>query len=147
MSVSHYLLARGLSTVGLRERDVKIVNTSDADIVAAYATPAVTATVTWKPQLSEVMSRPGSTLVFDSSKIPGEILDLMVVNSKTLKDNPRLGRALVGAWYETMAVMQAKDAKATHRPSSESDGSELVPFAGASSAPTLASTNVSDPRS
>ncbi|HXR51225.1 MAG TPA: putative urea ABC transporter substrate-binding protein [Steroidobacteraceae bacterium] len=113
LSVSHYLLARGLSTVGLRERDVKIVNTSDADIVAAFATPAVTATVTWKPQLSEVMGRPGSTLVFDSSKIPGEILDLMVVNSKTLKDNPKLGKALVGAWYETMAVMQAKDAKTT----------------------------------
>jgi NitT/TauT family transport system substrate-binding protein len=113
LSVSHYLLARGLSTVGLRERDVKVVNTSDADIVAAWATSAVTATVTWKPQLSEVSSRPGSSLVFDSSKVPGEILDLMVVNSKVLKENPKLGRALVGAWYETLAVMQAKDAKAT----------------------------------
>ena len=130
LSVSHYLLARGLSTVGLRERDVKIVNTSDADIVAAYATPAVTATVTWKPQLSEVMSRPGSTLVFDSSKIPGEILDLMVVNSKTLKDNPKLGRALVGAWYETMAVMQAKDAKATSALTSmaKASGTDLKGF-------------------
>jgi NitT/TauT family transport system substrate-binding protein len=49
--------------------------------------------------------------VFDSSKIPGEILDLMVVNSQVLKDNPKLGRALVGAWYETLAVMQGKDAK------------------------------------
>ena len=112
LSVSHYLLARGLSTVGLRERDVKIVNTSDADIVAAFATPAVTATVTWKPQLSEVMGRPGSTLVFDSSKIPGEILDLMVVNSATLKDNPKLAKALVGAWYETLALMSKKDAAA-----------------------------------
>ncbi len=51
LSVSHYLLARGLDTVGLKERDIKVVNTSDADIVAAFATPAVTATVTWKPQL------------------------------------------------------------------------------------------------
>ena len=47
-----------------------------------------------------------STEVFDSSKIPGEIMDLMVVNTQTLKDNPELGKALVGAWYETMALMQ-----------------------------------------
>ena len=113
LSVSHYLLARGLDSVGLKERDIKVVNTSDADIVAAFATPAVTAAVTWKPQLSTMTAMPGTTLVFDSSKIPGEILDLMVVNSKTLKENPKLGRALVGAWYETLSVMHAKDSKAT----------------------------------
>jgi NitT/TauT family transport system substrate-binding protein len=113
LSVSHYLLARGLQSVGLAERDIKVVNTSDADIVAAYASPGVTATVTWKPQLSTIMSQPGSSLVFDSSRIPGEIIDLMVVNSKVLKDNPKLGRALVGAWYETLQVMQGSGAPAT----------------------------------
>jgi NitT/TauT family transport system substrate-binding protein len=112
LSVSHYLLARGLASVGLKERDVKIVNTSDADIVGAFAAPTVTATVTWKPQLSEVIATPKTTLVFDSSKVPGEILDLMVVNSKVLKENPKLGKALVGAWYETLALMAGKDAKA-----------------------------------
>ncbi len=113
LSVSHYLLARALQSVAMSERDVKVVNTSDADIVAAYTAPGVTATVTWKPQLSEVLSRPGSSLVFDSSRIPGEILDLMVVNTKVLKENPKLGRALVGAWYETLQVMQGKGAPAT----------------------------------
>jgi NitT/TauT family transport system substrate-binding protein len=113
LSVSHYLLARGLASVGLKERDIKVVNTSDADIVAAFKAATVTATVTWKPQLSEVAATPKTSLVFDSSKIPGEILDLMVVNTKTLKANPNLGKALVGAWYETLTVMAGKDAKAT----------------------------------
>jgi NitT/TauT family transport system substrate-binding protein len=99
--------------VGLRESDVRVVNTSDADIVAAYATPGVTATVTWKPLLSEVLANQNSALVFDSSKTPGEILDLMVVNTKVLEENPELGKALVGAWYEIMAVMQAEGAEAT----------------------------------
>ena len=36
LSVSHYLLARGLSTAKLSEKDIKTVNTSDADIVAAF---------------------------------------------------------------------------------------------------------------
>jgi NitT/TauT family transport system substrate-binding protein len=113
LSVSHYLLARALDSAGLAEKDIKVVNTSDADIVGAFATPGVTATVTWKPQLAELTAMPKTTLVFDSSKTPGEILDLMVVNTATLKANPKLGKALVGAWYETMAVMQAKDARAT----------------------------------
>jgi NitT/TauT family transport system substrate-binding protein len=110
LSVSHYLLVRALGSVGMRERDLKIINTSDADIVAAFSTPASTAVVTWKPQLSEVLASPNAQLVFDSSKIPGEIMDLMVVNSATLKANPNLGKALAGAWYETLTVMFNADA-------------------------------------
>jgi NitT/TauT family transport system substrate-binding protein len=132
LSVSHYLLARGLSSAGLTERDIKVVNTSDADIVSAFATPGVTATVTWKPQLAEVTAMPKTTLVFDSSKTPGEILDLMVVNSQVLKDNPKLGKALVGAWYETLALMLAKDAKATAALESmaKASGTDLAGFKG-----------------
>jgi NitT/TauT family transport system substrate-binding protein len=112
LSVSHYLLARALESVKLSEKDIKVVNTSDADMVAAFAAPTVTSAVTWKPLLSELVTQPKTSLVFDSSKTPGEILDLMVVNSEVLKANPKLGKALVGAWYETMALMQGKDAKA-----------------------------------
>ena len=113
LSVSHYLLARGLGTVKLSEKDIKTVNTSDADIVAASKSPDATAIVTWNPQLLEVKAEPGATLVFDSSKIPGEIEDLMVVNSETLKDNPELAKALVGIWYETIALMKDQGEKGT----------------------------------
>ncbi len=112
LSVSHYLLVRALGTVGLRERDLKIVNTSDADIVAAFSAPATTAVVTWKPQLASVLAAPDAQLVFDSTKIPGEILDLMVVNTAVLRANPKLGKALTGAWFETLALMQKNDAAA-----------------------------------
>jgi NitT/TauT family transport system substrate-binding protein len=131
LSVSHYLLVRGLSTVGMRERDLKIINTSDADIVAAFSTPSTTAVVTWKPQLSEVLAAPNSQLVFDSSKIPGEIIDLMVVNTATLKANPNLGKALVGAWYETLTVMFKNDAaaKAAQAAMAKASGTDANGFA------------------
>ena len=103
LSVSHYLLARALETVGMSERDVDVVNTSDADLVAAYQTDDVTSVVTWNPLLSTITEQPGANLVFDSSQIPGEIIDLMVVNTDTLEANPKLGKALAGAWYEIMA--------------------------------------------
>ncbi len=34
------------------------------------------------------------------------------MNTKVLKANPEFGKALAGAWYETLALMQKKDAKA-----------------------------------
>jgi len=110
LSVSHYLLARGLSTVGLQLSDVKTVNTSDADIVGAFANPAATAAVTWNPQLSELAKMPGAKMVFGSQQLPAEILDLLAVDTATLKANPNLGKALTGIWYETIGLMQQKDA-------------------------------------
>jgi NitT/TauT family transport system substrate-binding protein len=106
-SVSHYLLARALESVGMSERDVNVVNTSDPDMVGAFQTPDVTAMVTWNPMVSEIVALPGAHKVFDSAQIPGEIIDMMVANSATLKDNPNFGRALAGIWYDTMAIMTA----------------------------------------
>lgn len=114
LSVSHYLLARALESVGMSERDVTVVNTSDADLVAAYTTPDVTSVVTWNPLLSEITAMPKSNKVFDSADIKGEIIDLLVVNTKTLKENPKLGKALTGAWYEIMAKMQSDKAALQH---------------------------------
>jgi NitT/TauT family transport system substrate-binding protein len=110
LSVSHYLLARALDSVGLTERDITLVNTSDADIVSVFVgNPDVEAVVTWNPQLSEVRSAQGAQVLFDSSDIPGEIIDLLVVSTEALEANPDFGKALVGAWYETMAIMSGDD--------------------------------------
>ena len=129
LSVSHYLLARALSTAALSERDLTVVNTSDADIVAAFATDDVTAVVTWNPLLAEVKATPSVSPVFDSSMIPGEIIDMLVVSTAALED-PRLGKALVGAWYETMATMSAADASGaaakTHM--AEASGTDLAGY-------------------
>jgi NitT/TauT family transport system substrate-binding protein len=105
-TVSQYLLSRGLETVKLRENDVKIVNVSDSDIAPSFlASKNQKAVVTWNPMVMEIEKNPGVTRVFDSSKIPGEIQDLLVINTKVLKANPNLARALVGAWYEVMGIM------------------------------------------
>ncbi|MEP7222775.1 MAG: putative urea ABC transporter substrate-binding protein [Novosphingobium sp.] len=111
LSVSHYLLARALEMNGMKLSDVKTVNTSDADIVAAYSSKDVTAVTAWNPQLAEIRKAAGATEVFDSSKIPNEIQDLMAVSTATLKANPALGKALVGAWFEVMGIMAKGDAQ------------------------------------
>jgi NitT/TauT family transport system substrate-binding protein len=130
LSVSHYLLARGLERVGLAEKDIQVVNTSDADLVGAFASDEVKAVATWNPLLAEVAATPKVSKVFDSSQIPGEIIDLMVVNSETLRDNPALGKALTGAWYEIMATMSAETpaGKAAREHMAKASGTDLAGF-------------------
>ncbi|MEM6624957.1 MAG: putative urea ABC transporter substrate-binding protein [Pseudomonadota bacterium] len=128
LSVSHYLLVRALDSVGLSEADLGgVINTSDADMIAAYATDDVQAVVTWNPLVSTILEEPGANLLFDSSGIPGEIIDMMVVNTETLAANPNFGKALVGAWYEVMAKMAAGD-EAVLTAMAEASGTDLAGY-------------------
>lgn len=108
-SISHYFLAKALDSVGMSERDVTLVNTSDADMVALYAQPSAQAMVTWNPMANEILKRADATNIYDSRNMPGEVTDSIIVNSKTLEKHPELGKALAGAWFETLAIMMRND--------------------------------------
>src|SRR5262249_14752758 len=85
LSVSHYLLVRALEMHGVKESEIKVVNTSDSDIGPAFiANKSQKAGVTWNPMVMSIEQTPGVSKIFDSSKIPGEILDLLVANTKVL---------------------------------------------------------------
>lgn len=105
-SCSSYLLSRGLESIQLKDSDVTEVNTSDSNIGGTFASSGDQgACVTWNPILINVRNLPHATLVFDSSKIPGEIQDLLVVRH----DAPEaVKKALVGAWFEGLAVMSGQ---------------------------------------
>jgi len=129
-SVSQYLLDRALSTVKLTERDVRVINTSDSDMAAAYQTSDVKAVVTWNPIVQDLLKEPSAHKVFDSSQIPGEIMDLLIVNTATLKENPNFAKALVGIWYETMQAMSgdSEAAKSARTDMAKASGTDLVGF-------------------
>jgi len=111
-TISQYLFERAMAINGLASQinRVRIVNTSDSDIAGAFlADTSQTAVVTWKPMVSQIKRAPGITSVFDSSQLPGEIMDITVVRTDLLNRpdgaGQRFAKALVGAWYETMALM------------------------------------------
>lgn len=109
LTVSHYMLARCLEMNGMKEEDVKVVNVSDSEIGPVFISQtSLKAVVTWNPIVMQIAQTPGVTKLFSSAQIPAEILDLMVVNTNTLKKNPDLGKALTGAWYEVMGIMNQK---------------------------------------
>jgi NitT/TauT family transport system substrate-binding protein len=108
LSVSHYLLDRALSMAHMNPADLALQNATEAEIEGAFAKEPNAAVVTWNPILLRLRSTPGARVVFDSSKIPGEIIDLMVVRTSAPDS---LKKTLVGAWYEVMAAMSVKGAK------------------------------------
>ncbi len=110
-SVSHYLLARALQKQcagTLQEKDLILTNTSDSDIAPVFiANQKQPAVVTWNPMVLEIISQvPDSKIVFDSSDIPYEILDIMFLRTNTVAKHPELARALTGAWFETLQLIQ-----------------------------------------
>src|SRR5262245_9990804 len=86
-TVSEYLFDRAMTMNGMRDRikQVRLINTSDSDIATAFLSDASSAaTVTWKPLVSQIVKQKGITSLFNSSQIPGEILDLTVVRTEVL---------------------------------------------------------------
>ena len=112
-TVSEYLLERAMVLNGLggELNRMKLINTSDSDIVGAFiGDRSNQVAVTWKPLVSSILSQDsGVRELFDSSKIPGEILDLLVVRTDVLNrpdgSGKRFAKAITGAWYETMTQL------------------------------------------
>src|SRR5271170_1033484 len=109
-TVSQYLIERGMAMNGLDSqiKKLKYLNTSDSDIASAFLTnPSKQVVVTWKPMVSQIAKAKDVKIVFNSSQIPGEILDLLVVRTEILKrpDGEKFAKAITGAWYEVMSQM------------------------------------------
>ena len=118
-TVSEYLLERGMVLNGQQANlgKLKLINTSDSDIVAAFMNNASNpVVVTWKPLVSQILADKSVHSIFDSSKIPGEILDLLVVRTDVLNrpdgSGQKFAKAVSGAWYETVAQLAAGQANA-----------------------------------
>jgi NitT/TauT family transport system substrate-binding protein len=118
-TVSEYLFDRALTINGLRNqiKQLRKINTSDSDIQSAFLSDnSASAVVTWKPMLSHLSKEKGISSLFNSSEIPGEILDLTVVRTDVLErpdgSGQKFAKALTGAWYEMMGLMSAQDSSA-----------------------------------
>lgn len=106
-SVSHYLLARCAEKMGVDLDSLVLENTTDADIPALVAANDNIAAVSWNPMLMSIRGMDGANIVCTSAEIPGEIIDMVVVGDEV---STEARMALMGAWYETMALIQAGDA-------------------------------------
>jgi NitT/TauT family transport system substrate-binding protein len=129
-SVSHYVLSRLLERHGIADNEVTIKNTPGDDAGKAFlADDTVQAVATWNPHLFLAKESNKGEILFDSSSIPGEIIDLLVFNGKTLASDPKVAEAIVLAWYDAMALITGADTRdAAIKTMAEGAGAEVEEF-------------------
>ena len=113
-----------LATVKLSEKDIKTVNTSDADIVAAFKSPELDGGGDLESAADGGEGRAGRDRgVRLRARSPARSRTCWWSTPQTLKDNPDLGKALVGIWYETIALMKDRQRQGQGR--ARGDGQAL----------------------
>ena len=106
-SVSHYLFAKALENLGAKEKVGQVVKASEADIATLFLSDkSVTTVATWNPIVIQLMNTPKATNLFDSSHIPYQILDLMVVADGS---DPRFKKVLRDVWNEVLIIILDKE--------------------------------------
>ena len=106
-TVSQYVLNSYLSTCGLTDLDVDMVNVTDAEIETIFLQnedPSLVV-VTWNPVVQNIMKNPSAVKLFDSSQIEDEIFDTMYLNEGL---HPDVYRAVTEAWYRAMRTMTTR---------------------------------------
>ena len=123
--VGALLLQRMLQKAGLTRADVRVTNMEVAQHLLALQSGTVAAAVSFEP-LADSMEVAGFRRIFDSSEIPGEILDVLVVRADVLQQRPESVDALLSAWYQGLHVFQLDTSGAAQ---SLAQGTDLSPEA------------------
>lgn len=100
-----YMLTRSLESVGLSYQDVSVVPLALGEHEAAFRNRVVDAIVTFDPVRSVLLEQ-GAKLLFDSSKIPGEIVDVLVARQETIEQAADGLRAVLQGWFRSLDYLQ-----------------------------------------
>jgi NitT/TauT family transport system substrate-binding protein len=108
-----FVLSRALALNGMQASDVSIVHLETNEHPAAFEQGQVDGAVTFDPYRTQLLGAGAQTL-FDSSQIPGEIVDLLAVRASVLEKNPRAVETLLTGWFKALEYLERepKDAAA-----------------------------------
>jgi NitT/TauT family transport system substrate-binding protein len=109
-----YMLGRALERAGLSVSDVQVVPTPLLEHEAAYKSGTVDAVVTFEPHRSRLLAAGAHTL-FDSSEIPGEIVDVLLTRRDLSPSQNRAVATLVSGWFRSLAYLQKNPSDAAAR--------------------------------
>ena len=106
-----YMLARALAAANLKPADVKLVSMPISEMELAYQDGRVDAVVTYEPHRTRIMEK-GARILFDSTRIPGEITDVLVVRKDVIDRSPKAIQSLVDAQFEALKYLSQHPKKA-----------------------------------
>lgn len=112
-----YILTRMLDAAGLSRQDVTVVPMPETRHAQYYREGAADAVITFSPFMAELL-KDGAHVIFDSSKIPDEIFDVLVVHEDVYQTRRAELCNFVKQWYRTLDYMQSAPEDARRRISS-----------------------------
>lgn len=102
-----FVLSRALSLNGMHPGDVKVVFLQSNEQPMAFEKGRVDGAVTFDPYRSQLLAA-GATVLFDSTQIPGEIVDLLAVRANVIDERPEAIRTLLLGWFAALDYVRAK---------------------------------------
>ncbi len=111
-AIGAYLLLRAFELnpdIDLDEVHIKPMLYSEHE--EAFNNNLVSAVVTFEP-VKTALLKTGANILFDSSKIPGEIIDVMMVKDETIKNKPDELRAFLKGWFKAVEFIKTDRDKA-----------------------------------
>lgn len=101
-SVSQYCFARGLEELGEKEHLYKIFGMDPEAAATGFQTGNFSSIVVWNPFVLQTLEiQPDSYVLFDSTLIPGEIVDMVHMSKKALESpgGENAACAIIEAYY------------------------------------------------
>ncbi len=98
-----YFLSRVLDQAGLRIDDLQVVSLPVHEQTAAFAAGDVDAVITFASEGPALESK-GARRIFDSRQLPGEIVDVLVVDRQRVTREQRL--RLRALWFDALRTWQ-----------------------------------------
>lgn len=107
-----YVLARALDKAQLSVSDISTLPINASEQVSSFKQKNVDAVVSFQPEKAQLIEM-GGHVIFDSSMIPNEIVDVLVVRNSKIKKYYENIETTIGAWFHTLADIQ-KDHQKFH---------------------------------
>lgn len=96
-ATGRYILSRALSLNKIKDTEITKVYMEFDKHVQAFKDKLIDAVVTFEPARGKILNLNGR-IVFDSSRIPFEITDALVLNKKAARDDPEIIEILSQGW-------------------------------------------------
>ena len=106
-----YVLTRALQTVNMTPKDVVMVSLESFEQERAFKEKRVDAVVTYEPSRTKLLAA-GARQLFDSSRIPGEIVNVLVVRRAFAAKHRTQINQLVHGWFRALEFIRKEPDRA-----------------------------------
>jgi NitT/TauT family transport system substrate-binding protein len=109
-----FVLSRALALNGMQASDVNVVHLESNEQPGAFEKGDVDGAVTFDPYRTQFL-KAGAMTLFDSTQIPGEIVDLLAVRASIVDKEPKAIQTLLTGWFGALDYIKRDPVDAARR--------------------------------